>query len=505
MAELKIGGLHRLVGMPTEVLYQMVRAFSESAKVPLLFSGDMEFNSFSKINDGSEFPGPLNVAATGEPANARKMGLIAALEGSALGFNWNFGPVVDIIRHHHSAIVSTRAYSDDTETIIRFAEEYVQAMQENGMIACAKHWPGDGVDYRDQHLVTSCNALDMATWRATYGKIYKALIEAGIKTVMSAHITLPACDREVQPNISAENILPGSINKHLNIKLLREELGFNGLIISDATPMAGLRSMGKEADILPLVIENGCDMYLFANDNREEFDLLLRSAQSGKISEARLEESVLRVLGLKASIKLHQKEYPSIDTVKRTLDSAERKTWGKQVADDSITLVKDTQNLLPLDRQKHRRILLIESQPLSVFGAEAAHLEFASLLESEGFTILRMEAGTVVDPVLFDAVIYLLDQKEFFGFGSFRMQWGPLHGGGPLQGMARYWHEIPTLMISVNNPFHLYDAPRVKTYINAYSSLPIVQQALVEKLLGRSPFKGRSPFDPYCGLEEASL
>jgi beta-N-acetylhexosaminidase len=502
------GGIHRLAALSTEELCQTATVLQSQSKVPLLLTGDIEFGAFGSFLEGTHYQVQVGTAATNDPEAAHRMGIIVAREGSALGFNWVFSPVVDINYNFHSAITGTRSFGSDPEKVLAMARSYVKGVQENDMAACLKHWPGDGMDNRDQHMVTSCNSLDMESWWNSYGKIYKTLIDDGVKTVMSAHITLPAYYKERNPNIKPGEILPGSISPALNLELLRGELGFNGVIVSDATLMGGLTSVGPREDIVPMVIQNGCDIFLFSIDDDIDFALLLQAAKAGTITPTRLEEAVLRVLAFKASLKLHEKQatgtlVPSLEEAKKVVGCEEHKNWEQACIERSITLVKDTQNLLPLSPQNHKKVLLIESEPFSLFGPPI-ELNFKNYLEEAGFEVTRMAEDTVVESDLFDLVIYLLDQQEFFGRGNYRISWAEIHKG-LFTSMNRYWHTIPTLMISLNNPYHLYDAPRVKTYINAYTSTDLVQRELVKMLLGEKPFKGVNPVDPFCEVIDSHL
>ena len=191
----------------------------------------------------------MGVAACDDPAIAEKMGIVAARECKALGFNWSFTPVVDINYNFKSPIVNIRSFGSDPDKVLRMASAYVKGMQKEGVAACLKHWPGDGMDDRDQHNITSINSMDMESWRNSYGKVYKQLIEEGVMSIMSAHISLPAYYREKDPDFPFEKILPGSLSKELNQELLRGELGFNGLIITDASIMGGYNANGNRREL----------------------------------------------------------------------------------------------------------------------------------------------------------------------------------------------------------------------------------------------------------------
>lgn len=505
----KPGGVHRFLHEDGKTLRSAAEFLQKNSSIPLLMTTDFEFNCFNSLPEGTHLPTQLGVAATGDTAMARRMGVVAGREGRYCGFNCSFTPSVDISYNFQNPVVGNLSFGDSPEMVTTMAVEYIKGMQsQEGMAAGAKHWPGDGIDDRDQHLVTARNSMGMKRWRGTYGKVYQTIIDAGVKIVMSAHITLPAYYREKNAETGADKILPASISKELNLELLRGELGFNGLIVSDATSMAGLTSLGRREHIVPMVIESGCDVFLFSVDDDLDLALLMKGAESGLLSTERLEDAVTRVLALKASLGLHrqQKEgtFLTPDSERTSyFRTKEHTVWESEIAERSITLVKDTQQLLPLTPERHRKVLMIHGMKRDVadFGLP---LIIPSLLEDEGFEVTEYREDTFVDPDIFDLVLYLAAKQSGFCRGSYRIDWEDLQRG-QARAMNRYWHIIPTLFISMGNPYHLYEVPRCKTYINAYSPIEPVQRVLVDALLGKKPFSGRSPVDPFCGLEESHL
>jgi beta-N-acetylhexosaminidase len=500
----KPGGIHRLLRVPTKKLRQSAELLQKNSEVPLLMSADIEFYAVNHFLEGTRLQNELGIASTGDIAMAGRMGTVAGREGRYCGFNWSFTPCVDSGYNFRNPVVGTNCFGNDSEMIKAMSMAYILAMQAEGMAACAKHWPGDGVDDRDQHLVTSHNMMDMKKWRETFGSIYKSVIDSGVKTIMSAHITLPAYYREKDPGISADRILPASISKELNIDLLRGELGFNGLIVSDATSMVGLTSQGPREEIAPMVIENGCDIFLFSLDNDIDLTLILKAAESGRLSRERIDDSVTRILALKASLGLHVQQrkgdfLPPESSRKAYFRTRKHVQWEKEIAEKSITLVKDTQGLLPLSPEKNQKILIIRSKREDSSGRIPA-LMLRTLLEKSGFNVAEYQDDTIVDPDIFDVVLYLVDERTELFRGSLLMD---DLSSGRVREMNCFWHTIPTLYISMGNPYHLYGVPRCKTYINTYSSIEPVQKALVDALTGKKPFLGRNPVDPFCGLEDA--
>ena len=301
---LKPGGITRHVSRDPATEVAMMTRLHSAARVPLLVSADLEGSRMS-LPFGAEVPNPLALAAVDDLDASRAIAAIMATEARAIGINWTFTPVLDINAAFRSPIVATRGFGSNPERIARQVLAQIEVFQAHGIAATAKHWPGEGHDDRDQHLLTTINPLSRSAWEATHGAIYRQAIAAGVKSVMSAHIALPFHAKE-QGAQGVELYRPASISKGLNLGLLRGELGFNGLIVSDATPMAGLGSWGPYDETLPEVINAGCDMILFAPDPAAAVGYVTKAVAEGRISAARVEEALLRILGLKASLGLHK-------------------------------------------------------------------------------------------------------------------------------------------------------------------------------------------------------
>jgi len=239
------------------VVQNLYRTLQDQADIPLLLAANLERGGDGIALDGTTFGSQLQIAASDDDKMAHRLGLIAGREGRAVGCNWAFAPVVDIDYNYHNPITNTRTYGSDPERVLRMALAYIRGIKESGIAVSIKHWPGDGVDGRDQHLVTSVNSLSVEEWDASFGMVYKGLIDAGAETVMSAHIMQPAYSRKFRPNIRDSNIMPASLAPELNINLLREQLGFNGLVVTDATLMAGMTAAMPREKAVPSTIAAG--------------------------------------------------------------------------------------------------------------------------------------------------------------------------------------------------------------------------------------------------------
>ena len=506
-----IGGMLYREG-PGEELRQSHKILQDASKIPLLTASNLEYGGNGSAIEGPSYGREMLAAATGDVERAYQLGKVSCSEGAAVGVNWSFAPVVDLDLNYHNPITNVRTFGSNLQTVIDMGKAYIRGAKEEGVATSVKHFPGDGVDERDQHLVTSVNALSCKEWDESYGKIYKEMIEAGTLTVMAAHIALPAYE-EYFDQKPCERILPATLSENLLKKLLREQLGFNGLIVTDATPMVGFCSAMDRATAVPLSIENGCDMFLFNRNMEEDFRLMREGYEKGILSDARLEEAVKRILATKAAMHLPEKqEKGQLVPDASALDILNCETydrWAKECADEGVTLVKDIQNLLPIDPKKHKRVLL---ELMGDFPSNKRVCEsFVRELEARGFevTVYEPEGFEVMEDSVesfksrYDLIFYVGNIETASNKTVSRLNWHTMFGLG--NNMPWMVHEMPALFVSVGNPYHLLDAPMIKTFVNGYCNSEYVIHAVVEKLCGDSEFKGKSPIDPFCGKPDLKL
>ena len=529
ICDIGVGGMMYRMG-PAGYIQNTHRAIQDLAKIPLLLAANTEAGGSGIALEGTSFGCPMAVAATADNENGYRMGYVSCAEGAALGLNWSFAPIVDIDMDFHNPITNTRTFGSDANKVIDFASRYMDAADENSVAVAIKHFPGDGVDERDQHILTSVNFLSCEDWMQSYGKVYKTLIDKGAKTVMVGHIAQPAWVKALQPESSRkEQLLPASLSKPLMTGLLREKLGFNGLISTDATPMVGFTSAMPRAEAVPAVIAAGADMILFNKSLDEDYAFLLEGLKTGKVTEARLDEAVTRILATKASLHLPEKQaagtlIPGPDAL-AVVGCEKHQAWAKDVADKAITLVRDDQKLLPISPKKFRRVYLNVIQKSNDPNEETVQA-WKELFEKEGFEVTVRDRRTTIVPADFmdpnlpmekgmllhemyrsveemkqsyDLYVYICNMQNASNNTTLRLNWNVAFGLG--DDAPWLTSEIPVMMISTAYPYHLFDAPMIETYINAYNGEPDFCFAVMEKIMGRSEFVGISPSDPLCGKD----
>ncbi|MCD8014734.1 MAG: glycosyl hydrolase family 3 [Lachnospiraceae bacterium] len=495
---------------PAKDIRAWFEPLDEAAKIPLLKAANLEEGGTGGLSDGTYFGWPLTVAATDDIGMMEKFAKVCAVEGESVGINWTFSPVCDLDLNYRNPITNVRTCGSDFERVKSFCSQYVRTLQENGMAACAKHYPGDGVDFRDQHLHPTYNSLSAQEWYDSYGAIYQQLIADGLMSVMVGHIVQPNVAMDINPDLRFEDCLPGSLSKELLTGVLREKFGFNGVITTDATIMSGFTQAMPRKEAIPTAIMAGCDMVVFTTGFYEDYQYMLDALSSGFLTEERLDEALMRILALKAKVA---GKAPTSSML------PEAKQWQAECADKCVTLVKNNQDVLPLTPEKYPLIRLVTlgkdeitegclaapgdpDYPIeSSMTAIAEELLQAAGFETERFDIEKEELHGTKDLPKNRLTLYLANCEHASNQTAVRLFWAKKHA----LDVPRHGEEEPYIFVSFSNPYHLQDVPRVKTYINAYSCHRPMIEAVIAKLLGKSEFRGVSPVDAFCGLPDARL
>ena len=515
-----VGGM-RYMGADSAAVQEHIRHAQSRSKVPLLIASNPEMGGFGSIDDGTLVSTHLQAGSHPDKTIARDMGRVGGVETAALGCNWAFAPIVDIHYNWRNTVISTRAFGNTPEVVIERAKEYFDGLSESNMAAAMKHFPGDGIDERDQHVVTSYNTLGVDEWEASYGRVYRELIDHGVQSIMIGHIGAPELSRKFRPGITDAEILPATLAPELLQDLLRGELGFNGLILTDASMMVGMTQAMPRRDAVPAAIAAGCDMFLFFRDPAEDTEYLREGIRTGIVTPERLQEALERVLGLKASLGLHttpRDELVPGPEALAVIGSPEHHAVAAAIADKTVTLVKDTQGTLPLRPETHRRIRLygvsgqadftgvdpnsylqIARDELEQAGFEVHVFKDAAQRKAEGeehvyfHTVMAEEAnGRYTEK--YDAAIIFANVAGFAQEASVRIRWSnPMASEIPW-----YVTEVPTVFVSLNQPNHLIDVPMVKTVVHAHNPSREAIHAAVQKIVGASEFEGTYNDNVWC-------
>ena len=475
-------------------------------QIPMLIAANLEKGGNGIVNEGTLIGAPLEIAATDNVENARRLGILCAREGKAVGANYAFAPIIDIDYNFRNPITNTRTFGSDPARVAAYGAAYTEECQKLGVCVSIKHFPGDGRDERDQHLVSSINDMSCEDWMATYGNNYKASIEKGALTVMVGHIMQPAWTKKINPDIKDEDIMPATLSPEMigPNGLLRKYLGFNGVICTDATTMAGFTIPMDRSKSVPYSIACGADIFLFNKNMAEDLEYMKKGVEDGILTMERVDEAVMRVLALKAALKLYkQTEDLKLEDALKVLGCEEHKQWAKEIADQSVTLVKEEKGVLPLDPNKKRVLYCpIESEQGVAYSVKAGVCDHVKqMLEAEGFEVTTFVPAPMFegktprqDEVTknYDYIIYLANMSTKSNQTTVRIEWQQPMGAN----CPHYVNSVPTIFISVENPYHSEIARRIKTFINTYNSNDYVLEAADGQTDGQKRIQGQEPCRP---------
>lgn len=508
-----IGGA-RYQGGTAKQVQELINSLQKDTKIPLLVAANCDAGGNGAANDGTYIASGAQVEASGDTKVGYNAGYVSGREEAAMGVNVNFDPCVDILKNWRNTIVNTRAYGTNADDVIKYTNAYLEGLDQSEVIKCIKHWPGDGTEERDQHLVLGVNELSVDEWEDSFGRVYRNHIDNGVEMIMAGHIALPEYQKALDPTLEDKDILPATLAPELIEDLLKTKLGFNGMVITDASHMLGMTSAMRREDYVPKAIAAGCDMFLFFNDIDEDFGFMLKGYQNGVITEERMTDALQRVLGLKAKLNLHTKQAEGTllkdESELEVVGSEEHLQMRADAADKGITLVKDTQNNLPISPETHKRIRLyvLEGEKGGIYegGSDIAQ-KITDELTSRGYEVTLNDGSTRVKGKTLEYrenVDLALEVSDIVGYGAqnnYRIQWSTAMSNE----VPWFVYEVPTVFVSLNFTTHLHDATMVKTFVNAYHNNDETIKQVIDKLEGKSEFKGTPNENVWANKWQAKL
>jgi len=340
-----IGGLATYTGSVHGTFYNL-KEFQETSNIPLFIAADYERGVGQFLDDGTLFPSNMAVAATDNPENAYKQGEISAIEAKAIGVNMIFAPVLDINNNPDNPIINFRSYGDNAETVMKFSLPYIEGIQNQGIIACGKHFPGHGDTDTDSH--TSLPVINKKTKDLFNEELlpFKNACLKGIRSIMVAHILFPDLDKDN----------PATFSKKITENILRNRWNYDGLIITDGLEMGALSSYTWHGEVAVRAVEAGADILLLPVDNDEAINSIFKAVKSGRISASRIEQSFNRIINEKEKAGLFTNKNNKWNIVEDKVEIYKHTKVSKNIANQSITLVKNDDNIIPLDIKKHDKV-----------------------------------------------------------------------------------------------------------------------------------------------------
>jgi beta-N-acetylhexosaminidase len=485
----------------------LLEKIQERASIPFCTSADAE--NGVNCDGATAFPSGMGRAAVADIERAEELtylaGKVAAVQGRAVGICWDLAPVVDVNANFRNPITNIRSYGDDVPRIKRLTAAFIRGVQDHGMAATAKHFPGDGYSDLDQHKITTANPLSRDEWFRNSGAVFKNAIDTGVLTIMPGHIACPALD---PARNERGRPIPATFSRVLLEDVLRGELGFTGLIVSDAFGMGGCQE--HEKTIPSAVVRGlaaGLDVALMVPPPELEatFDAIRRALDDGSLPEERLDEAARRVLSLKARLGLHKadKVVPAEEEAAKVYEPGIHRDEALEAARLSITLTHDLEGTLPLDASTVRRVLinlLNEEQfwgadGIKLFGNRVKKLHCADELRRRGIDVDVVEdpgeGETIQAMDRYDAIIYMFNT----GPQASRCSISPCRQA--LRDID--WRVInsdkPVVFVALRSPYIRYYLPGIPNLICTYGNSEAQQVALAEAVMGEVEFQGKAPVE----------
>ena len=504
-----IGGII-FFGAPIYETAIMINRAQEMAKLPLLMSLDAETGIGMRFEDATNFPWAMAVGATGNPDFARRIGVITGREAKAIGVYHVFAPVLDVNNNADNPVINVRSFGEDPEMVGKFGSAFIQGIQSQRVIATAKHFPGHGDTNVDSHRGLPIIDHSLASLEKTELVPFREAVKDGVASIMIAHIALPQIDpEEIKPLknyqggdsergaeiVDQKATVPATLSEKVQTELLRKQLGFNGLIVTDAMSMSGLTLYFNQEEAGVRAFLAGADILEKPTDADVMIRGLVGAVKSGRISEQRLNESVRKVLAWKFELGLVKNRLVPIDQIDKIVSGTESDQLANEIAEKAITLVRNDAGLIPLNKNQRVAVLAISNgfDPEVTFGPltrelKANGIKFDAALIQENTTPEQIAKATE-----------MVNKADIVIAGLYgRVRSGQRNSAGLPESGARILRDLIAknkniVGVSLGNPYILDAFPKMKTYMVAYGDMPELQRSAVKALVGLQDITGRLP------------
>lgn len=482
----KIGGLIFFKGNSVQA-GDMINKFQTLSETPLLISADFERGTKMRFDDGSLFPNNMALGATRNPELAYEMGLQIAKECRVIGVHQNYAPVVDVNNNSRNPIINVRSYGEDPELVSSMADKFIKGLQDGNVIATAKHFPGHGDTEIDSH--NDLPVLNFSKDRLDNIELvpFKNAIRNDVKSIMIAHLSLPAIDNE--------SFVPASLSRSIVKGILIDELNYKGLIVTDALNMAGVVKHFSASDVALRCVNAGVDLILMPQGESETISAIENAVNNGSVSESRIDESARKILEAKSWLKLNENKFAEVDKIPSVVNSSDAIRISQKIADESITLVKNDDGIIPFNNVSEKRCLIVSLNNgneransdyfLSEYGAkngfkESAYFDLTGEIEIKNDIITNAEN--------FDVIVIPIYAKVKIKTGTVGLPNSQLDLINSLVSMGK-----KVVVISFGNPYLIQGFPGVTSYVCAYADAETSINAVVSALSGTIKFKGKLP------------
>src|SRR5882762_2937957 len=476
-------GIVKSQAYPTAVLTNQLQA---KAKVPLLIGADFERGAAMRLDEGTSFPTAMALAAAGNPRDAYTMGKVTALEARAVGIQWVYAPDADVNNNPNNPIINTRSFGEDPARVAEFVKEFVRGVEENDALATAKHFPGHGDTASDSHI-------DLPVIQANRERLdrlelvpFRAAIAAGAGSIMTGHLSVPAL--EPDPNT------PATLSSRILTDLLRKDLRFEGLIVTDAMDMGGITVRFAPGEAAVRAFVAGADALLMPPVPDAAFEGLQSAVKSGRISRERLDASVRRILQAKAKLGLDKTRLVDINAINQKFGHAAWQAEAQNISDRGITLLRDTPHRLPLDATKPARAIMLafyaDPEP---YPGEDLERELRSRFDSVSTlradtrfvnaSILKLPPPESYDVALLALFVRVSDRK------------GNVDVPAEQAALAEQLYKTgkPVITVGFGSPYLIERFPQAETWLAAFGISDVAQISAARALFGEIPVRGKLP------------
>jgi beta-N-acetylhexosaminidase len=476
-------GIERGQVYPTAVLTNELQSH---AKIPLLVGSDFETGTSMRLDEGTSFPSPMAIAATGDPKLAYTAGKITALEACAAGVHWIFAPDADVNDNPDNPIINIRSFGEDPNRVAEFVSQFLRGVEENGALATAKHFPGHGDVSADSHLTPATVSGNRDELERRELVPFRAAIAAGVSSIMPGHLIVPA----LEPDTS----IPATLSQRILTGVLRGEMKFRGLIVTDAMDMGGVMSLYPQGEAAVRAVEAGADVILQPLIPDAALAGLERAVSSGRIPMKRIDESVRRILQAKARLGLDKNRLVDVASLSEKFGRPEFAIQAQSIADRGVTLLRDSQQFVPLDATRPQRVLLVSlSADPDPYPGEVVETEVRWRVDSlkmlrADTQFVNVSALKLPPPETYDVVIVALFVRVADRKGNV----------GLPEDQHAFVNQIlatgkPAAVVAFGSPYLIDRFPNARTWLAEFSTNDVSQRAAVRTLFGQSAIGGQTP------------
>jgi beta-N-acetylhexosaminidase len=490
-----IGGVIMSVGTPVEVAAKL-NDLQRHSKLPLLVAADLETGAGFRmrgavympgnieLGGATNFPSLMAVGAAGDEDLAYEMGRITAIEARAVGIHAPFAPVLDVNNNPDNPIINVRSFGEDPVEVSRMGIAFMEGIQDNGAIATGKHFPGHGDTDTDSHLALPVIRHDRARMDSVELRPFKEAIDAGIGGIMTAHISVPSLNGGIRE--------PSTLSPMVLTNVLREEMGFDGIIFTDAMDMSAIARLHSPEDAAVRALEAGADVILMPPDVERAVNGVVAAVQSGRLTEDRVDASVRRVLAAKARLGLDRERLVALERVGELVGTPEHVAVADDIARKSITILKNGSDLLPLNGTRTASVLSISFRRNTDL---LAGRYFNQAMRATYPRLSAIDVDVGGDEVDYERILRRARGQALVVVGSYSNYSGALDAREELAQFIRDLGElgVPHVVITFGNPYLISDFPDTQAYVLAWNGSEPSQRAAAGALVGDFDVLGRAP------------